>query len=189
MTRKDEKDTERPHYYSQFWLDVAAGRREIGAPKTDESSDADEVPEPTAHASRGSRATAAALADGHRSSRVSDLDEEDFATDQPGETGKADQPGDYNAPELEEDTFASDLNDEDIPDIPFSDLTDEEDLEAELPQEEEEFVDDEDYFDDEDEEEEEEDEWASRGRKKPKPGRQTKAPKPSPKKPKRGGRF
>ncbi len=28
MTRKDsERDAERPRYYSQFWLDVAAGRR------------------------------------------------------------------------------------------------------------------------------------------------------------------
>jgi len=42
MTRKDEKDTERPHYYSQFWLDVAAGRREIGSSKTDDASEADE---------------------------------------------------------------------------------------------------------------------------------------------------
>ena len=31
MARKDlEKETERPRYYSQFWLDVAAGRRVIG---------------------------------------------------------------------------------------------------------------------------------------------------------------
>jgi Cobalamin biosynthesis protein CobT (nicotinate-mononucleotide:5, 6-dimethylbenzimidazole phosphoribosyltransferase) len=37
MARKDsEKDSERPHYYSQFWLDVAAGRRVIGAPKPEE---------------------------------------------------------------------------------------------------------------------------------------------------------
>ncbi len=33
MTRKDsERDAERPRYYSQFWLDVAAGRRVIGTP-------------------------------------------------------------------------------------------------------------------------------------------------------------
>ncbi len=44
MTRKDsEKDSERPHYYSQFWLDVAAGRRVIGTPKPDEEA---ETPEP-----------------------------------------------------------------------------------------------------------------------------------------------
>ena len=40
MIRKDsEKDSERPHYYSQFWLDVAAGRRVIGAPKPNEETD------------------------------------------------------------------------------------------------------------------------------------------------------
>src|SRR6266704_3145230 len=40
MTRKDsERDAERPRYYSQFWLDVAAGRRVIGTPKTDEGAE------------------------------------------------------------------------------------------------------------------------------------------------------
>src|SRR5258708_14923775 len=43
MTRKDsEKDSERPHYYSQFWLDVAAGRRIIGTPRPGEDSEAAE---------------------------------------------------------------------------------------------------------------------------------------------------
>lgn len=33
MIRKDiALDADRPHYYSQFWIDVAAGKREIGAP-------------------------------------------------------------------------------------------------------------------------------------------------------------
>jgi hypothetical protein len=33
MIRKDTAlDADRPHYYSQFWIDVAAGKREIGAP-------------------------------------------------------------------------------------------------------------------------------------------------------------
>lgn len=32
MIRKDTAlDTDKPHYYSQFWIDVAAGKREIGA--------------------------------------------------------------------------------------------------------------------------------------------------------------
>src|SRR5260370_42459498 len=51
MARKDsEKDSERPHYYSQFWLDVAAGRRIIGAPKPgDETEQGEiEIPEPSA---------------------------------------------------------------------------------------------------------------------------------------------
>jgi hypothetical protein len=47
MTRKDsEKESERPHYYSQFWLDVAAGRRIIGAPKPNEEADIESEAEP-----------------------------------------------------------------------------------------------------------------------------------------------
>jgi hypothetical protein len=35
MIRKDiTLDADRPHYYSQFWVDIAAGRREIGGPRT-----------------------------------------------------------------------------------------------------------------------------------------------------------
>ncbi len=52
MARKDsEKDVERPRYYSQFWLDVAAGRKVItggkGALETDEGdvSEQDDLPE------------------------------------------------------------------------------------------------------------------------------------------------
>jgi hypothetical protein len=44
MTRKDsEKDAERPHYYSQFWLDVAAGRRVIGIPKPSDEVESSEA--------------------------------------------------------------------------------------------------------------------------------------------------
>ena len=185
MTRKDEKDTERPHYYSQFWLDVAAGRREIGSSKTDDASEADELPEPIAPARKSSRATAAALADGHRSARPRDIDEEDFATDEPFET---DETEDYSEPDLEEDELADDLEDEDIPDIPLRFTADQEEEAPEVPPEEEDLPDDEEYFDEEEDEDEEEDDWSARGRKKPKPGRQTKAPKPPTKKPKRGGR-
>jgi hypothetical protein len=40
MARKDlEKETERPRYYSQFWLDVAAGRRVIGGGKSAQESE------------------------------------------------------------------------------------------------------------------------------------------------------
>src|SRR5271157_977796 len=40
MTRKDsEKETDRPHYYSQFWLDVASGRTVIGAAKVEDETD------------------------------------------------------------------------------------------------------------------------------------------------------
>src|SRR5205809_7187132 len=40
MTRKEsEKDSDRPHYYSQFWLDIAAGRRTIGGPRPNDEAD------------------------------------------------------------------------------------------------------------------------------------------------------
>jgi hypothetical protein len=69
MVRKDsEKDVERPRYYSQFWLDVAAGRRVIGGGKgaleIDEGdmSEQDTLPEGTvkgAPAAKSSTAPAA----------------------------------------------------------------------------------------------------------------------------------
>jgi hypothetical protein len=31
MTRKDTADLDRPHYYSQFWVDIAAGKRDVTA--------------------------------------------------------------------------------------------------------------------------------------------------------------
>jgi hypothetical protein len=49
MARKDlEKETERPRYYSQFWLDVAAGRRVIGAGKGAEGGEDGEGEEESA---------------------------------------------------------------------------------------------------------------------------------------------
>src|SRR6266568_4617487 len=67
MTRKDsEKDSERPHYYSQFWLDIAAGRREIGAPKANEGTEVaePETPEPIILRKPG-RNNMAAVTDGY----------------------------------------------------------------------------------------------------------------------------
>jgi hypothetical protein len=185
MTRKDEKDTERPHYYSQFWLDVAAGRREIGSSKTDESSDADDMPEPSASVRKGNRPAAAALVDGHRSTHARDFDEENFAADEPFGTDEADELDNYNEPEME-DELEGNLDDDDIPNILVENPSGEEDEDIDLPlAEEEESFDEDEYYDDE---EEDEDDWSARGRKKPKPGRQTKAPKAPPTKPKRGGR-
>src|SRR5262249_53245859 len=41
MTRKDmSQELERPHYYSQFWVDVAGGKRGVA----DTSADAEEAP-------------------------------------------------------------------------------------------------------------------------------------------------
>src|SRR6266571_2516005 len=66
MTRKDsEKDAERPHYYSQFWLDVAAGRRVIGAPKLDEATEVAEPETPEPITLRRPGRNMAAVSDGH----------------------------------------------------------------------------------------------------------------------------
>src|ERR1700737_2073533 len=73
MTKKDEKDADRPHYYSQFWLDVAAGRRVIGAPKPEDGGDlADaDLAEPTPFARKGGRVNANILpVDGYRETRA-----------------------------------------------------------------------------------------------------------------------
>jgi hypothetical protein len=177
MTKKDEKDADRPHYYSQFWLDVAAGRRVIGTPRTEEGSDQTEaeMPEPVSAARKA--AGRAASVDGYQETRSPSAAEPAYEEE-------------YSEPEEEVD-LASDLNDEDIPNIVVEDFP-EEDLVSLEPapideEEEAEELDEEDEFFDE-EDEEEDDEWAARGRKKPKPGRQVKQPKPPVKKPKRGGR-
>ena len=48
MTRKDTAaDLDRPHYYSQFWIDVAMGKRDISAAgATETAAPADEFIEP-----------------------------------------------------------------------------------------------------------------------------------------------
>ena len=65
MARKDlEKETERPRYYSQFWLDVAAGRRVIGAGKgaqeaeEPEASEMEATPEASIKAGRAAKGSA-----------------------------------------------------------------------------------------------------------------------------------
>src|SRR5260221_3536286 len=75
MTRKDsEKDAERPHYYSQFWLDVAAGRRVIGGPKPEDGTEtsAPGLPEPIALCRTG-RTRAAPTSDRHTEPRPRSL--------------------------------------------------------------------------------------------------------------------
>ena len=158
MTRKDsEKDSERPHYYSQFWLDIAAGRRIIGAPKPNEEEDsADEALEPLpqrrGHANE-------AMADGRGENIVHPVAE-------PIETSSQE----FIEPESDEFDLATNntsnmdydtqIDDADIPDM---DLDSDEEAE-------------EDYYEEEGEEEEEEDgdmNWG-RGRKKAKPIRPVK---------------
>lgn len=184
MTKKDEKDADRPHYYSQFWLDVAAGRKVIGGPKTEDGTDqADaDLSEPLPLARKGGRANPGIVPmDGYRETRApAAVADEAYDEDEEEE--------EFTLPEDEEPDLVNEVSDEDIPTI--VDDTPEEltpDIEPEpIEEEEEEPEEDEEFYDEEDEDEEE---WPARGRKKPKPGRQTKVPKPPAKKPRRGGRF
>lgn len=163
MTRKDsDKDAERPHYYSQFWLDVAAGRRIIGMPKPNEDGETaePEAPEPV-----------------RKTARVSDSNASDGHVEAPARAAEpVTAPREFIEPEDEEDEedepelIETAVDDKDIPDM---DLSSADDVEAEDEEREED-----DFFDEEDEEEDIG--WGNRGRKKPKPTRTTKQP---PKKP------
>ena len=184
MTRKDsEKEADRPHYYSQFWLDVAAGRTTLSTPKEVDETDLTEVedeseselePTPLRRARRNHEAS---RSDGYKTTRSQTMVEPDYET------------GEFEDTEENEFSLADDVEELELPDnvldeteeetySPEEDLIPEEDV---MEEDEEDF-----FFDDETEEEGEEDEegWSSRGRKKPKPGRQTKAPK-SAKRPRR----
>lgn len=166
MTRKDsEKDSERPHYYSQFWLDVASGRHVIGAPK--EAAEAETQEPATRKSDKISHESADLTTDsangfGHTDIQEVETEEEPEAQEDEDEEEYADE--EYQEP----------VEDEDIPDM---DLGAEEDEEIEGSEE-----DEEDFFDEEEEEEEDEEDigWGGRGRKKPKPGRQAR---PTPRKP------
>ena len=184
MIRKDsEKETDRPHYYSQFWLDVAAGRTVIGAAKAEDETDLveDETeipelePEPTP-LRRAGRNHAASVTDGYQATRTQTVVEPAFV------------PEGFEESEEREFEQVDDVVDLELPDnvldepvvetiIPVADITPDEE-ETEEPEDE--------LFFEEDVEDEDEDEdgWSARGRKKPKPGRQVKTPKPT-KKPKR----
>lgn len=188
MARKDsEKDADRPHYYSQFWLDVAAGRRVIGAPRTDEG-DTDEGLEPVAAPRRPGRSTVAD-SDGYHETVVHPQVEVDELEEDADEYSTPDVDtfdiGDENEIE-EQDIPTFDANEADIPDVEIAPLA-EEDVEPEAAELEEVAAEeataeenvDEDFFEDE-EDEEDEDTWAARGRKKPRPGRQTKLPTKTP---------
>ena len=180
MTRKDsEKDSERPHYYSQFWLDVAAGRRVIGAPKSDEGTEVaePETPEPMILRKSGRNNISDGYADTYSRAGVEPPPEEVIEPE--------------SEPELEPDEFelADEVDDLDLPNILVDDALDEAAEDTELADMDADFVpaeeEEEDFYDEEEEEEEDEDWPIGRGRKKPKPGRQTKPPKPPQKKPPR----
>ena len=90
MTRKDsEKETDRPHYYSQFWLDVAAGRTVIGAAKvedeTDLVEDETEISEPELEPTplrRAGRNHAASATDGYKATRTQTVPEPAFVPEE-----------------------------------------------------------------------------------------------------------
>ncbi len=172
MTRKDsEKDTERPHYYSQFWLDVAAGRRVIGSPRpSEETETAEREPHESAAARKPARGSHAASADGHEEPRAQ----------VPLETQEVEPPEieEASEPDLEEAGLDA-IEEDEIPTIEvdqeYSEDVSEESLESEEELEMEEESEPE--LDEEEEElyEEDEDIWPSgKGKKKPKPGRTVK---------------
>jgi hypothetical protein len=189
MTRKEsEKDSDRPHYYSQFWLDIAAGRRTIGGPKPNEEADPfePELELDNVALRRSGRNSSSAIADDYEETIAHPEVEPEFDADE------------YAEPAFDETDLENDVEDEEIPhivvedtEIPDMDLapTDDEVLAEEVPADE--FEDEEEFFD----ENEDEDDlnWnAGRGKKKPKPRGATKLPpkppvkKPSKREPRRG---
>ena len=184
MTRKDsEKETDRPHYYSQFWLDVAAGKTAISASISEDEADLveDEIEmsqpelEPTP-LRRAGRNHAASANDSYKTARSQTVIEPAY------------EPEEFGESEENEFELAGNVVDLELPDNVL-DETEEEVIipEAAIMLDEEEMEEEEDelFFDEEVENEDEDEEgWGSRGRKKPKPGRQVKTPKLT-KKPKR----
>ena len=173
MTRKDsEKESERPHYYSQFWLDVAAGRRVIGAPKPNEDGELVEnefseiLPQSRSRAIEPDEYSGDTIL--HSVAEPVAAPEEFIEPDADTLEGDEDQ----DDPDYEE----APLEDADIPDMDLS-PADEED-------------EDENLYEDVEHEDEDEDDgmnWG-RGRKKSKPIRPIKAPtkKPGKREPRRG---
>jgi hypothetical protein len=165
MTRKDsEKEAERPHYYSQFWLDVAAGRKIIGASRPGEEESAE--PEPQEVAPRRSARSASATVE-HEEPAYSEVAA-------PTAREEEDDTEAYTEPEPEEDLLAGEEeldHDQELPNILVDEEPEVPDVDV-LDEDE-----DEDFYEEEEEEEEEDEDldWG-RGRKKPKPGRQTKQP-------------
>lgn len=183
MVRKEsEKDTDRPRYYSQFWLDIAAGRKTIGATKTGDEADIiePEIEEPvTRRSGRGGIAASTSRYEPiimHPAVEPEE-EEEEFEAEQPVEMDMAeDEIGEADIPNiLVEDIGETEDNAGFVPEEPEAEAEEPVSLEEE----------DEDFYD-ENEEEEEDGDWSGRGRKKPK-GRQTRLPTSS-KKPKRDRR-
>ena len=198
MTRKDsEKDTDRPHYYSQFWLDVAAGKTAISASISEEEADLveDEIEmsqpelEPTP-LRRAGRNHAASANDSYKTARSQTVIEPAYEPEEFGESEENEFELADNVVDLELPDNVLDETEEEVIIPEAAIMPDKEEViipEAAIMPDEEEMEEEEDelFFDEEVENEDEDEEgWGSRGRKKPKPGRQVKTPKLT-KKPKR----
>ncbi|HEY7347687.1 MAG TPA: hypothetical protein VH599_05160 [Ktedonobacterales bacterium] len=169
MARKDlEKETERPRYYSQFWLDVAAGRRVIGGGKgaqegeEAEESEAESASEMSAKAGKAPKGPAtppvveAEPASRRASAPPLRLSGAESLADLAAAAGLIDMESSEGSSRLEEEDVIEDL--EPLPEA------EEANLQAE-PEEESYSYDS--LYDEEDEEEEEGDGWSSsrRGKK------------------------
>lgn len=177
MNRKEtEKEPERAHYYSQFWLDVAAGRRVIGQPKQDgEVELAEEELElpPLRRANRGS-----SVQEDHRrfeggnNGHAQPIEPLTHAVVEP--MASPDEGIEPHAEELDAnenevvDYQNAEMADTDIPDMNLSPIVEE------IVEEIEEIKEEEDFYDEEEEEEEEDADWGGRGRKKSKATRPVK---------------
>jgi len=172
MTRKEsEKDSERTHYYSQFWLDVAAGRKIIGAPKANDEIDTYEQELEPAILRKPGRNSSAAISHDYEETIAHPEVEPEFDADE------------YAEPEFDDLDLENEVEDEEIPnivvdeaEIPEMDFASSDELlEDEVPLEdvEVEDVEEEDFLEDLDEDEDEDEDdlnWnAGRGKKKPKP--------------------
>lgn len=185
MTRKDsEKEAERPHYYSQFWLDVAAGRKIIGGPKTADEAEAEPEPEPAPPARKSTRSShegrGHAAADGRGETIVHPVVEP---------IAPAEEFAEPDLDEAEEEEFSEEAQPDD--ELQYQDVAEDEEAVPEMDlavDEEENYYDEQEQEEEEavEEEEEEEDDAWGRGRKKPKPGQQKKpAPKKQPRRDRR----
>ncbi len=185
MTRKDsEKDSERTHYYSQFWLDVAAGKRIIGAPKPEDEVAEFEVLEATLPLRKSARSASYddgddSQFDGRTGERIVHpvaeplVTPEEFIETEPEEI-------DLEADTLDTPDFPEEVVDDlDIPDMDLEPVEEEKDEDDEASEEvDEDVVAEEGAGESEDEEEDEEDiGWGGRGRKRNKPVRPKAPPK------------
>ncbi len=175
MTRKEsEKESERPHYYSQFWLDVAAGRRIIGAPRPgSEEAEASEqetvehtLPRKTGRTSSHPDGVPAPV--GHTERIAHPVVEPEVMADE------------FIEPAAED--LDLELQDEDELLPPEADTEDIEapDMDLDFAEDEEE-----DLLEEEEEEDEDDLGWSGRGRKKPTPKRPTRQPSKKPKRDRR----